>query len=117
MAGEIMISWDAFTTDAENGWDTFTNARFEVWGGPTPPLVLLAETFNNNYKHNVASGQPFMFKIRSKNTAGLTSAFTTTLNLVGDGAPFRVRCDWPARLGVWAGAILFGALSVAVYRG
>jgi len=86
IAGEIMISWTAFTTDAENGWDDFNNQKFEVWGGPTT-LVLLAITTNNWYKHTVAQGQPFKFKIKSKNTSGQTSAFTAILNLISGILP------------------------------
>jgi hypothetical protein len=86
VAGEIMVSWTAFTTDEQNGWDDVANQRFEVWGGATT-LVLLAVTTNNWYKQYVASGQPFKFKIRSKNTSGQTSVFTAILDMISGVLP------------------------------
>jgi len=104
--GKVKVSWDAILDNAQAGGDEAANIQYEVWAGPTV-AVLRATISQNEYEQDVPKGQTWKFKVRSVNSGGQESPFTSEMNMVSaelPGAPATLTCTstTPQQVGmVW----------------
>jgi hypothetical protein len=84
----ISISWTGPATVDEAGGDDPSNVRYEVYSGTTIPSMVLVDTVSAaEYTESTTYQTVYYYKVRAVNSAGLTSAFTSILELVSATVP------------------------------